>query len=66
MTIDDQFLLLACDGLFDVFTYDEIVDFVKKQMEDHRDAQKCCEVCIDDMLNMKVITLIFVLIDSRI
>jgi protein phosphatase 2C family protein 2/3 len=46
MTHEDQFLLLACDGLFDVFSYEDIVTFVKKQMEDHGDAQKCCEVCL--------------------
>ena len=39
----DQFLLLACDGLFDVFSYDEIVDFVKDNMEKHGDAQRCCQ-----------------------
>lgn len=44
LTDDDQFLLLACDGLFDVFTEAEVVTFVKRQMEDHGDAQKCCEV----------------------
>ena len=40
---DDQFLLLACDGLFDVFSYDEIVTFVRDNMEKHGDAQRCCQ-----------------------
>jgi serine/threonine protein phosphatase PrpC len=39
----DQFLLLACDGLFDVFSYDEVVEFVRAQMESHGDAQLCCQ-----------------------
>ena len=39
----DQFLLLACDGLFDVFTYDDIVSFVRANMEEHGDAQRCCQ-----------------------
>ena len=39
----DQFLLLACDGLFDVFSYDEIVSFVRDNMEKHGDAQRCCQ-----------------------
>jgi serine/threonine protein phosphatase PrpC/pSer/pThr/pTyr-binding forkhead associated (FHA) protein len=39
----DQFLLLACDGLFDVFTYDEVVTFVRDNMEKHGDAQRCCQ-----------------------
>ena len=43
ITKEDQFLLLACDGLFDVFTYDDVVAFVKDNMEKHGDAQRCCQ-----------------------
>ena len=43
LTDQDQFLLLACDGLFDVFTPDEVVTFVKENMEKHGDAQRCCQ-----------------------
>eukprot|EP01038_Epipyxis_sp_PR26KG_P006901 gene6901-9453_t len=39
----DQFLLLACDGLFDVYTPEEIVTFVKEDMEKHGDTQRCCQ-----------------------
>jgi serine/threonine protein phosphatase PrpC len=44
LTDNDQFLLLACDGLFDVFTPEEVVTFVKADMEKHGDAQRCCQV----------------------
>uniref|UniRef100_A0A7S0XEJ1 Protein-serine/threonine phosphatase n=1 Tax=Chromulina nebulosa TaxID=96789 RepID=A0A7S0XEJ1_9STRA len=40
---NDQFLLLACDGLFDVFTPEDIVTFVKSNMEEHHDSQRCCQ-----------------------
>ncbi len=40
----DQFVLLACDGLYDVFTNEEIVSFVIAQLIEHGDAQKCCQV----------------------
>ena len=43
---NDQFVLLACDGLYDVFKNEEIVSFVLAQMRDHGDAQKCCQVFI--------------------
>ena len=46
ITENDQFLLLACDGLFDVFTPEEVVTFVKLNMEDHRDTQRCCQVSV--------------------
>lgn len=42
---NDQFLLLACDGLFDVFTPEEVVTFVRTNMEKHGDTQRCCQVC---------------------
>lgn len=44
ITPNDQFLLLGCDGLFDVFTPDEVVRFVKLNMEENNDAQRCCQV----------------------
>lgn len=53
LTENDQFLLLACDGLFDVFTEAEIVDFVRKQMKEHGDCQKCCENLTDAAINIR-------------
>lgn len=53
LTQNDQFLLLACDGLFDVFTGQEVVDFVRKNMSDHGDAQKCCENLTDEAINTR-------------
>lgn len=55
----DQFLLLACDGLFDVYTPDEIVSFVKENMARHGDTQRCCQVrhshkCMAGVVNDKV------------
>ena len=44
ITENDQFLLLACDGLFDVFSPEEVVTFVKAHVDKHGDAQKCCQV----------------------
>lgn len=44
ITERDQFLLLACDGLFDVFTPEEVTTFVKENMEKHGDTQRCCQV----------------------
>jgi serine/threonine protein phosphatase PrpC len=45
ITPEDQFVLLACDGLFDVFTNEEVVSFVKSFMEKTGDSLKCCHVC---------------------
>ncbi len=44
ITERDNFLVLACDGLYDVFTNEEVVSFVKANMEEHKDTQRCCQV----------------------
>ncbi len=46
----DQFLLLACDGLFDVFTPEEVVAFVRASMEKHGDTQRCCQHLTHDAI----------------
>lgn len=43
LTSEDNFIVLACDGLYDVFTNDEVVAFVKAEMSLHGDALKCCQ-----------------------
>eukprot|EP00968_Pinguiococcus_pyrenoidosus_P023077 scaffold3537_cov256-Pinguiococcus_pyrenoidosus.AAC.4 len=43
LTPDDEFLLLACDGLFDVFDNEEVVEVVREEMREHQDAQRCVE-----------------------
>ena len=56
LTDNDNFLVLACDGLYDVFTNEEVVSFVKKEMEAHGDCQKCCQVCLCSVLFALVVT----------
>ena len=50
MTESDQFLLLASDGLFNVFNEVDLVDFVLQNMRQHGDAQKCCQVSRDQYI----------------
>jgi protein phosphatase 1G len=33
ITADDEFMVLACDGIWNFMTSDEVVAFVKKQLE---------------------------------
>lgn len=49
----DQFLLLACDGLFDVYTPEEVVTFVKQSMEKHGDTQRCCQQLTYDAIRKR-------------
>ena len=41
ITSQDQFLVLACDGVFDVLTSEEVVANVYNNMKIHADAQRC-------------------------
>lgn len=49
----DQFILLACDGLFDVFTPEEVVIFVRESMEKHGDTQRCCQHLTHDAIRKR-------------
>jgi serine/threonine protein phosphatase PrpC/pSer/pThr/pTyr-binding forkhead associated (FHA) protein len=49
----DQFLLLACDGLFDVYSPEDVVAFVKAGMEKHGDAQRCCQALTHDAIRKR-------------
>ena len=53
ITDEDQFLLLGCDGLFDVYTPEEVVHFVKENMLKHGDAQKCCQSLTHDAIRKR-------------
>ena len=47
----DQFLLLACDGIYDVMTNEEVVQYVLSQLELENDLSKICSGLIDTCLN---------------
>lgn len=47
----DQFLLLACDGVFDVMTNEEIIAYVLHHLELQVDLSQICSDLIDTCLN---------------
>jgi len=47
LTSEDKFLLLACDGVWDVFSYQDAVDFVLEKLKETQDPQ----VIADDLVN---------------
>lgn len=48
---NDQFLILACDGIFDVMTNEEVVLYVHHQLSLTHDLPKICSNLIDKCLN---------------
>lgn len=49
--LKDQFLLLACDGVYDVMTNEEVVAYVLNQLQLKEDLSQICSDLIDLCLN---------------
>jgi serine/threonine protein phosphatase PrpC len=67
----DEFLILACDGIWDVMSNQEAVDFVRKRLKQRQSIKSICEEMCDNCLapdlrglcrgadNMSVIVVLF-------
>ena len=52
-TLEGDFALIACDGLYDVFSSEEAVDVVRKRLVENADdpvraAASLCSTAVDD------------------
>lgn len=62
---DDEFLVLACDGVWDVMSNDELCNFVRNRMETTSDLDYICNLVVDTCLykgsrdNMSVVIVAF-------
>jgi protein phosphatase 2C family protein 2/3 len=43
MDAEDEFVVLACDGVWDVMTPDNVVQFVRRRLLQHGDPQQAAE-----------------------
>ncbi|XP_061767189.1 protein phosphatase 1B isoform X1 [Nerophis ophidion] len=47
----DQFVILACDGIWDVMSNEELCDFVKSRLEVSDDLERVCNEVLDTCLH---------------
>lgn len=50
--VEDQFFVLACDGIWDVVKNEECVEFISKRLRMHGDLQKAAEDLLDHCLGL--------------
>ncbi|XP_057213889.1 protein phosphatase 1bb isoform X4 [Triplophysa rosa] len=62
---EDEFVVLACDGIWDVMSNEELCDFVRSRLEVWDDLEKICNSVVDTCLhkgsrdNMSVVLVCF-------
>ncbi|XP_055353538.1 protein phosphatase 1B-like [Paramacrobiotus metropolitanus] len=48
---EDEFIVLACDGVWDVMSNEEMCQFIRRQMTTTDDLQRICETLVDTCLH---------------
>lgn len=50
LTSRDEFAVIACDGVWDVLTYDQVVNFIAYELKAHNNAQTAAENLVEKAL----------------
>ena len=50
LTKDDEFLIIGSDGVWDVFTSQNAVDFARRRLQEHNDVKLCCKQMVEEAI----------------
>lgn len=50
LTKDDEFLIIGSDGIWDVFTNQNAVDFARRKLQEHNDVKLCCKEIVEEAI----------------
>ncbi|KAL5539493.1 hypothetical protein UlMin_043225 [Ulmus minor] len=53
LTEEDEFLIIGCDGVWDVFRSQNAVDFARRRLQEHNDPAICSKDLVDEALKRK-------------
>lgn len=53
LTEEDEFLIIGCDGIWDVFRSQNAVDFARRRLQEHNDPVTCCKELVNEALKRK-------------
>ncbi|GMI81175.1 DNA-binding protein phosphatase 1 [Hibiscus trionum] len=50
LTKEHEFLLIGSDGIWDVFTSQNAVDFTRRRLQQHNDVKLCCKEIVEEAI----------------
>jgi protein phosphatase PTC2/3 len=50
LTKEDEFLIIGSDGIWDVFSNQNAVDFIRRRLQEHNDVKLCCKEFVEESI----------------